>query len=86
MLTKEEGLLGFRTRALSGVSLNLKQPRLGELGPEAAQELLLLGLGVGGIHSDGSSQLYSQGQCPVSSRSQRAYCLGWPPAPYPHQL
>lgn len=47
MLTKEEGLLGFRTRALSGVCLNLKQPRMGELGPEAAQELLLLGLGVG---------------------------------------
>lgn len=47
MLTKEEGLLGFRTRALSGVSLNLKQPRLGELGSEATQEQLLLGLGVG---------------------------------------
>lgn len=47
MLTKEEGLLGFRTRAPSGVSFNLKQPRMGELGPEAAQELLLLGLGVG---------------------------------------
>lgn len=47
MLTKEEGLLGFRTPAPSGVSLNLQQSRMGELGPEAAQELLLLGLGVG---------------------------------------
>lgn len=47
MLTKEEGLLGFGTPAPSGVSLNLQQSRMGELDPEAAQELLLLGLGVG---------------------------------------